>query len=326
MPDPTSSRPAPTGAGRPRVLRRVLIATACTLLAVLLALVGSVTALEARASRIEVTLHRSKNGEKTLLVVGIDDRSQAPEKSTDFGEPGSDPGARADVILAIRTGPAGSRAVSITRDLLLEYEPQRYDRAATTWLRGPQPFMDGICRTLGMPVDHVAVVNLRGFASLVDRIGGVEVELAEPLRDPWAHIDLPAGRQRLDGREALGYVRSRQGEVLSQGQWIPDPEGAAGRQRRTGEVLRALAAQVPRNPVALYGLAWDVLPEISLDRETGLGDLAAFRKLTPNVTVLPVAGGTEPEDWVAWDIPETHQALGNLDMAPGCDPSFKAER
>ena len=31
----------------------------------------------------------------------------------------------------------------------------------------------------------------------------------EPISDPLAGIDLPAGCQQLDGRNALGYVRSR---------------------------------------------------------------------------------------------------------------------
>ena len=31
----------------------------------------------------------------------------------------------------------------------------------------------------------------------------------EPISDPLAGIDLPAGCQKLDGRNALGYVRTR---------------------------------------------------------------------------------------------------------------------
>ena len=47
-------------------------------------------------------------------------------------------------------------------------------------------------------------------------------------------------------------------------------------------------------------------------------DLLAFRKVPETVEVVPVAGGADPEDWVAWDIPETHAALERLGMAPGC--------
>lgn len=313
----TVDRPAPSRAGRFRT-RRWVVALAALALVISLVTVASLCFLERRASRIDVVLHHSEGAGRTLLVVGIDDREQAPGASVDFGEPGSDPGARADVILALRTGPGGLSAVSITRDLLLEYEPQHYDRAATTWLRGPQAFVDGICRTLKMPVDHLVVVNLRGFVTLVDAVGGVEVDLAEPRRDPWAHIDLPAGPQLLDGRAALGHVRSRQAEVFRDGAWIADPEGARGRQRRSGEMLRAVVKKLPRNPGALYGLAWDLLPEIGLDHEVGLLDLVAYREVPEDVEVLPVAGGTDPDDWVAWDVPETHAALEALGMAPGC--------
>lgn len=274
--------------------------------------------LEGRAERLDVVLPRSEGRERTLLLVGVDDRSLAPEGSADFGEPGSDPGARADLVLALRTGPDGVRAASIPRDLLVEYEPQHYDRLATTWLQGPQALLDGLCRTLDLAVDHVVVVNLRGFTSLVDEVGGVEVDVPRPIRDPWAHIELPAGQQVLDGRSALGYVRSRQGEVLQDGGWIPDPEGAGGRQRRAGEVLRALLHRLPRNPVRLHSIAWNLMPEVSLDPGTGLLDLLAFRDVPADIVTVPTEGGTNPEDWVAWDGPATHESLRELGLATGC--------
>lgn len=73
---------------------------------------------------------------------------------------------------------------------------------------------------LGLPVDHVALVDLAGFVGVVDALGGVEVDVARPLRvrlspaiagDPWRTFDLPAGPQVLDGQQALAFVRSRTG-------------------------------------------------------------------------------------------------------------------
>ncbi len=313
------NRPEPEGTGRFRVPRWV-IASGIAVVALALALGGPIVALGNRPARIDVALHRSAGAERTMLVIGVDDRSLAPEGTTDFGELDAETGARADIIVALRSGPGGVRAATITRDLFVEHAPQQYDRLATEWLRGPQAFVDSLCRTLHMSIDHVVVVNLKGFAGLVDRVGGVEVTVPQPLRDQFAHIELEAGPHLLDGRTALGYVRSRKGEILSNGSWIPDPEGASGRQRRSAEVFRAVAAKLPKNPIALYQLAWDTLPDVTVDKGTGVFDLLAFRDLPASFTKVPVTGGDGADDWVAYESPETHATLQQLGFADGCQP------
>ena len=149
-----------------------------------------------------------------------------------------------------------------------------------------------------MPVDHLAVMNLRGFVTLVDAVGGVEVTLEHPLRDEHAHIDLPAGTQRLDGRTALGFVRSRQGEILAGGTWTPDPEGAAGRQRRGGEVFRSLLRQLPRT--LCISTRW---PGRHCRRLAEARDACStWRVFTTSVVdsqVSPLKVTRDAEDWVA---------------------------
>ena len=49
----------------------------------------------------------------------------------------------------------------------------------------------------------------RRVTALVDALGGVTVCPTMPINDPLAGIDVPAGCQKLDGRNALGYVRTR---------------------------------------------------------------------------------------------------------------------
>lgn len=61
----------------------------------------------------------------------------------------------------------------------------------------------------GIRVDHFVKVDFSGFKSMVDAIGGVEVCLPHRVDDPKAMLRLPAGRQKLDGEKALGYVRAR---------------------------------------------------------------------------------------------------------------------
>jgi LCP family protein required for cell wall assembly len=65
----------------------------------------------------------------------------------------------------------------------------------------------------GLKVNYHAMVNLRGFAKLVDAVGGVTIDVKErtaiggigaPIRG-W----IPAGKQKLNGSQTLWYARSR---------------------------------------------------------------------------------------------------------------------
>ncbi|WP_370615911.1 LCP family protein [Mumia sp. Pv 4-285] len=65
----------------------------------------------------------------------------------------------------------------------------------------------------GLPISYHVMINMKGFASLVDAVGGVKVRVRQrtaiggigsPITG-W----IPKGRQVLDGKEALWYSRSR---------------------------------------------------------------------------------------------------------------------
>jgi LCP family protein required for cell wall assembly len=73
---------------------------------------------------------------------------------------------------------------------------------------------DRIAYAFDTEIDHVALVDFAGLVRLIDSIGGIQVTLDEPLVDPGMHLSekglrLKAGLQRLDGKEALAYSRSR---------------------------------------------------------------------------------------------------------------------
>ena len=84
---------------------------------------------------------------------------------------------------------------------------------------GARNLKQAVSALLGIRVDYYALVNLVGFADLVDALGGVEILVKEPLHDevtraawgePKPRIDVePGERHRFYGREALAYVRSR---------------------------------------------------------------------------------------------------------------------
>ena len=85
--------------------------------------------------------------------------------------------------------------------------------------RGAATLKQAVSNLLGIRVDYYALVNLLGFADLVDALGGVEIRVKERLHDevtrpawgePKPRIDVEPGEvRRFYGREALAYVRSR---------------------------------------------------------------------------------------------------------------------
>ena len=90
----------------------------------------------------------------------------------------------------------------------------------------PSKYPDGPTGTLtrelsyliGVPINYYAAINLEGFQSMVDLVGGVDVVNPKPITDPvydWFNgthgFYLTAGEHHLDGKTALAYARSRYG-------------------------------------------------------------------------------------------------------------------
>jgi hypothetical protein len=70
---------------------------------------------------------------------------------------------------------------------------------------------------LGQRVDHYAVIGLQGVRDIVDAVGGVDITVAQAIHDDtyptddygYQTVDIPAGRQHMDGDTALKYSRTR---------------------------------------------------------------------------------------------------------------------
>ena len=102
--------------------------------------------------------------------------------------------------------------------------------------RGEQLTLKTVNGLLNTQVDHYLVVNMQGFVNIVDALGGVTIDVEkdlnydDPMDDPPLHIHLKQGVQRLNGEDALKYVRFRH-----------DAESDFGRMARQQKFLRALA-------------------------------------------------------------------------------------
>src|SRR6185503_449362 len=70
---------------------------------------------------------------------------------------------------------------------------------------------------LGLPVERHLVIGLQGVRDVVDAAGGIEIDVERPIHDDTyptddygtVVVDIPAGRQHMDGETALRYARTR---------------------------------------------------------------------------------------------------------------------
>ena len=77
--------------------------------------------------------------------------------------------------------------------------------------------MQTVQAALDIPVPYYIRLNFSAFEQLIDLIGGIDLNVAEPIDDPdypdagfgYDPFHIDAGWQHLDGRTALKYARTR---------------------------------------------------------------------------------------------------------------------
>lgn len=186
----------------------------------------------------------------TVLLLGVDLRED-PEA-----------GARSDTLIVVRVDPVQQWAamLSIPRDSVTTIARTQglrakinyaysygYDNAAELYGANTDKLAAGgalaaetVEGFLGLKIDYIAQVDFHGFEQIVDTLGGVTVDVPQPLLDAEfptenygvERVYIAPGLQRFDGRTALRYARSRHAD------------SDFGRSKRQQLVLRALLAEV----------------------------------------------------------------------------------
>ncbi|GAA2158769.1 LCP family protein [Actinomadura napierensis] len=75
--------------------------------------------------------------------------------------------------------------------------------------RGPELLKATIAGILGLRVDYYILVDMFGFADIVDAMGGVKIKVTQPIPYGLEGQVLQPGYRTLKGKEALWYGRSR---------------------------------------------------------------------------------------------------------------------
>ena len=147
---------------------------------------------------------------------------------------------------------------------------------------GLQATRDVVGETLGLQINYYALVDMRGFESLVDALGGVRLDIAKavPIGGGSAPVEgyiQPGKGVQLDGIQALWFARSRHGSS--------DYE----RMARQKCIVNAMAKQVtPLNVVTRFtDLARAGSSMVSTDVPTT--ELARLAELADAGRRLPIA-------------------------------------
>jgi len=208
-----------------------------------------------------------EDGAIDVLLVGLDSRTDAhgnplSEEELATLRAGDDVSTNTDTIILVRIPNNGksATAISIPRDSYVEApgvgkmkingvygsvkEEKRIklvesgvsdaeaDKQSTE--AGREALIKTVANLTGVTVDHYAEIGLLGFALITDALGGVNVCLKEAVYEPLSGADFPAGWQKLDGPQALSFVRQRHDL----------PRGDLDRVTRQQAVMASLAHEV----------------------------------------------------------------------------------
>lgn len=174
----------------------------------------------------------------TVLLLGSDDDSKFPADHV-----------LTQSMILVRVEPATKHVtmLSIPRDLWVPLSTggsAKIDAAYS--YGGPSAAIATVERNFHVHVDEYAWIGLKGLIKLIDRLGGVDLFVTNPVLDDFYPNDIDVtyiygykrvavlpGAQHLNGSNALQYVRSRHNDI----------NGDFGRSARQQQVLLAIKAK-----------------------------------------------------------------------------------
>lgn len=213
------------------------------------------------------------------------------------------PAVLTQVMMVVRIDPLDSHVfmLSIPRDSWVAVPGQagrhKIDQAFNIGAVERRSFDDGVRlaratieQNYGITIDRYAWIGLEGFASVIDTVGGIDIDVTHPLLDdnypddiggtrrnnPYAltRLLLEPGPHHLTGGQALEYVRSRHADLV----------GDIGRTRRQQEVLEALKKKLDVSMIFrhLSDLFHDLAGKIYTDlSEQEMLAIASFARALP---------------------------------------------
>lgn len=159
----------------------------------------------------------------SILLMGVEDYATSGQNG------------RADSLIVLTLNPHSSKVTmtSIPRDTKVEFteeEAKEYEgshkiNAAYTYgsiygYGANKLTAEKVEQLLDIPIDEYVAVNFSGFKDIVDTLGGVTLDVKEPFWEKnffvkGEKVNFEKGKRKLNGEEALAFVRMRKREVNS---------------------------------------------------------------------------------------------------------------
>lgn len=157
-----------------------------------------------------------------ILLIGTD--------HAENGQAGRESAQRSDSLMLLRTDPKAGRLayLSLPRDLRASIPG--YGEAkinAAMQIGGPKLAIKTVNSFTGLTVNHVVIVDFGSFVSLIDAVGGIDVNVPKAILSnrfdcpfptnercqQWEGWRFPKGTQHLNGQRALIYSRIRENRL-----------------------------------------------------------------------------------------------------------------
>jgi len=153
-----------------------------------------------------IKTYQKPEGQVNVLLLGSDVRPD-------------DGGFRTDIIVWVSLNPKGEfvSAISFPRDLFVQIPGMGENRINTAFPSGGFDLLaDTFEINFGVRPDHYIMVDFNGFKSVINNLGGIEVQTAQNLTDSCAKwinasgmCSVGPGTVHMNGEVALWYARSR---------------------------------------------------------------------------------------------------------------------
>lgn len=189
-----------------------------------------------------------------FLIIGSDSRDLSVERG------------RSDVIVLMHINDERDRVdlVHFPRDLFVPIAGTGgSSKINAAYAYGGAPLLLQTLQPLiGVPVDHVVIVNFESFKAMTDAIGGVDVMVTE------AGGGFSTGVHHMNGEQGLRFVRERYS--LSQGDIS---RGERQMQFIKGIMDKALSRETLTNPARLAGFVDAATTNLTVDADLQVGEM-----------------------------------------------------
>ncbi|MFF2515507.1 LCP family protein [Streptomyces sp. NPDC058086] len=239
----------------------------------------------------------SKDEAFNILIIGTDKRTGKGNEG--YGDKGSVGHADTNILLHVSKDRTNATALSIPRDLIVNVpdcptkQPDgtekvipgtqnvRFNTSLGQDGRDPGCTMRTVKAVTGISVDHFMMADFNAVKTLTSAVDGVEVCVAHAVNDKESHLKLPAGKSKVEGEQALAFVRTRH-SFGNQG----DLDRIKVQQQFLGSLMRKMASSdTLTNPAKLISLAEAATKALTVD--TGIGKVSTLKDVALELKKVP---------------------------------------